>query len=79
MQKAEVRLELLKILVPQATRVGISEPKYMIESCRSLEQYVLDCNEDEKLSDSSPKRKPGRPKRTTEDEVPGFLDPTHGG
>ena len=79
MDKSALRLELLKVLIPQATRVGIIEPEHTIESCRKLERYVLDCDQDENLSDSSPKRKPGRPKRTTENDVPGFLDPTHGG
>lgn len=79
MLDAEIRMEILKILIPQATRVGIIEPKHIIDSARTFEKYVLDFNEGGDLPDSPAKRKPGRPKRTTENEMPGFLDPTHSG
>lgn len=79
MQRDELRLELLKLVVPQATRVSLSEPEYIVKACTHLEQYVLDFNEGEKLPDSPPKRTPSRPKRTTENDAIGSTDPTPGG
>lgn len=79
MERKTVRLELLKLVVPQATRVGLSEPQQIIDSCAQLEKYVLDFDEGEKLPNSPTRRTLTRPKRTTDDSTPGNLNPTHGG
>lgn len=79
MDNAEMRLRLIEAVLPQATRVGMAEPEHLVKVCTVLEQYVLDCKEGEKLSDSPPKRAPGRPKRTTENDATGTPDPTPGG
>jgi hypothetical protein len=79
MDDREIRLRILEAVMPQATRVGLSDPPMMIKTCTMFEQYVLDFKEGEKLSDSPPKRKTGRPAKGTENDLPSFLDPTHGG
>jgi hypothetical protein len=79
MDKAEVRLRIVEVLVPQATRVGIEQPEYLIKACTQLEKYVLDLKEDESQPDSSPAKKTNRPARGTGNAPSGSSDPTHGG
>ena len=77
-----VRLRILEAVLPQATRVGLGEPNHIVDICTRLEKYVLDSQATgEKLSDSPPKRPPGRPtiKETTNHESNGNLVPTTGG
>lgn len=71
----EIRIELLKILVPVASRVGITDPEHIIGTCKKLEEYVSSAQrEDAPASPSA--RKPGRPlKETSVPPVPAFLDP----
>ena len=61
-----LRLELLKLLIPQASKVGISEPTHIIKSCLQFEEYVLGSSMTGEVPDSPTKRKGGRPKRTTD-------------
>lgn len=79
MDKTQIRLALLGMVLPQASRVSMTDPKLIIETCTTLEDYVLDSKKGEKLPDSPPKRAPGRPKRTTETSAVSHSDPTHGG
>jgi hypothetical protein len=79
MDKAEIRLRIVEVLVPQATRFSIEQPEYIIKTCRQLESYVLDLIDDESQPDSSPKRKPGRPAKGTGNDPSGNPDPTRGG
>lgn len=73
------RLEILKLLVPNASRQGITDPTLIIECCSKLEEYVLGLKQAEDLPDSAP-RKSSRPRKEKSDAVlPSFLDPTHGG
>jgi hypothetical protein len=73
MDKATVRLELLKILLPQSSRVGITTPEHTIDICKKFEDYVLLNSEEVPASQAS--GKPGRPAKTTDNKVPAFLDP----
>lgn len=78
----EIRLRILEAVLPQATRVGLGEPDHIVKTCTQLEKYVLDSAQiGEKLSDSPPKRPPGRPsiKGTTSNESNGNPGPTTGG
>jgi len=78
----EIRLRILEAVLPQATRVALGEPDHIVTVCTHLEKYVLDSQSTgEKLSDSPPKRPPGRPsiKGTTNHEANGNLGPTTGG
>lgn len=82
MDNIEIRLQILKAVLPQASRVGLGEPEHIVDICTRLEKYVLDsATTGEKLSDSPPKRPPGRPplKGTTNHEVNGSNGPTTGG
>jgi len=36
MDDCEIRLRLLEVLIPQATRVAIIEPEYILKTCRIL-------------------------------------------
>jgi len=73
MDKATVRLELLKLLIPQASRVGITIPENTIEICKKFEDYVSSDSEEVPASQAS--GKPGRPAKGTDNKVPAFLDP----
>ena len=78
----EIRLEILKMVIPQASRVGLENPQSILQTCTQFEKYVLDSAQTgEKLSDSPPKRPPGRPsnKGTTNYETNGNLGPAIGG
>lgn len=78
----EIRLRLVEAVLPHATRVGLGEPEHIVKVCTHLEKYVLDSAQTgEKLSDSPPKRPPGRPsiKGTTSHESNGNLGPATGG
>lgn len=78
----DVRMRLIEVVVPQASRVGLGEPDNIVEICTRLEKYVLDSQSTgERLSDSPPKRPPGRPslKGTTNHESNGTLGPATGG
>lgn len=79
MDNSQTRLALLAMVIPQASRVSITDPKLIIETCTTLEEYVLDSKKGENLPESPPKRAPGRPKRTTYDDTVSKSDPTHGG
>ncbi len=79
MDKTQARLAILGMVLPQASRVSITDPKIVIETCAVLEKYVIDSEKGEILPDSPAKRAPGRPKRTTETSAVSKLDPTHGG
>jgi hypothetical protein len=80
MSDAAVRLELLKVLIPQASKYGLTEPKIMIETCTQLENYVLDSKHGESQPDSPTTRRMGRPRKgQVETDSGSTTDPTHGG
>lgn len=70
-----IRLEILKSVIPQASKVGMTEPKYIVETCLHFEKYVLGSDNNGEVPDSPPKRKGGRPKRTTDKTLSLELDP----
>lgn len=78
---AEIRLELLKVLIPTASRAGISDPKNLIDSCRMLESYVLESQPQVEEQPASTARStlklPRKDKRA--DAAPAFLTPPTGG
>ena len=71
------RLEILKVLIPAASRHGISEPERIIETARALEQYVLESPQIGEVTPDSPSRRgPGRPRKEKHDpSTPEFLTP----
>lgn len=72
-----VRLEILKLVVPNASRHSIAEPEKMLEIARTLENYVLESPKPaEETPDSATGRRPGRPrKEKPEPPTPDFLTP----
>lgn len=74
MDKHSARIELLKILLPQASRLGISEPERTIDICKKFENYVFS-DDGEEVPASSTRQKAGRPAKGTDNEMPAFLDP----
>lgn len=74
MDKQTARIDILKILLPQASRIGISEPERTIEICKKFENYVFS-EEGEEVPASPTRQKTGRPAKGTDNEVPAFLDP----
>lgn len=80
MNDVTIRLELLKVLIPQATKYGLTEPQMMIDTCTQLEKYVLDSKHGESQPDSPTARKMGRPRKgQVEPDSGSTPDPTHGG
>lgn len=80
MDNIEVRLRIVEVILPTASRYGMDHPDQIVDTCRAFEKYVLESHADEVSPDSSIKRKPGRPRKGQSDnDVPAFLDPTHGG
>jgi len=79
MDEREIRLRIVEAVIPQASRVAMQDPVSIINTCTTLESYVLDSKKGETLPDSPPRRKTGRPAKVTVDELPSFLDPTRGG
>lgn len=65
MDDIEARLRIVEAVVPQASRVGIVEPEYIVKTCSFLEEYVLGSKKNDELPDSSPVRRGRKPKRTT--------------
>jgi hypothetical protein len=72
MDSQEVRLEILRIVVPQATRVGIVQPESIVKTCSHLENYVIGLTNAEEKPTPAPRKKATRPKKTTE-KTPDFL------
>jgi hypothetical protein len=80
MDNAEVRLRILGMVIPQASRVGIQEPEYIVKTCKTLENYVLESKSGESTSDSPTKKKPGRPRKgSSGNGLDGETGPAHGG
>ena len=42
LNRSEVRLRILGVLIPAASRHGISEPEQIIKSATTLENYVVE-------------------------------------
>jgi hypothetical protein len=38
----EIRLELVRVVAPLATRAGLEKPDQIVQICSLLEEYVLD-------------------------------------
>lgn len=76
-----VRLDIIKTLLPMASRAGIEDPQRLIEKARTLEEYVLGSQSlAEATPDSAGKRGPGRPrKEKPELPTPDFMTPPNGG
>lgn len=75
-----IRMRILEVVIPQATRVGITSPKTLIDSCTVFEEYVLGSQREEMKPDSSTPRKTRRPRNETTEPTPSETpDPALGG
>ena len=80
MQADEVRLRLMEVLIPAASKHALfGDTSAIIGTCTQLEKYVLGLIPVGKEPTPAPRKTLSRPARTTESQVPGFLDPTRGG
>ena len=80
MQADEVRLRLMEVLIPAASKHGVfGETQLVINTCTQLEKYVLGLPPAEEVPTPATRKTLSRPVRTTETQIPGFLDPTRGG
>lgn len=76
----EIRIKVLGIVLPTATRVGINKPENIIEICSHFEKYVIGFQKTEEQSASKPQTRQKRSlKKATEEPTPSFLDPAHSG
>ena len=77
MEDKEIRLEIVKTVVPQASKVSLVNSETIVKTCSQLEEYVLGS----KCGKSVPqtKQKGRQPKRTTGKASTSASDPTHGG
>lgn len=41
MTNEDIRIEILKILIPAASRIGLTEPEKLIEKAKAFEAYVM--------------------------------------
>lgn len=80
MDNKEVRLRILEILIPQSTRVGLTDPEVLIKKASLFENYVVGSTKIGAESDAPiEKKKTRRPRRTTVEDSSLPSDPTHGG
>lgn len=73
-----VRLEILKVLVPAATRNALAgEAEIILGTARQLEKYVLESQQSGEVTPDSPNRRIlTRPrKEKVEDGTPAFMTP----
>lgn len=77
MEDKEVRLEIVKAVVPQASRVSLTNSESIVKTCSLLEEYVLGSNCGKSVPQT--KQKGRQPKRTTGKASASVSDPTHGG
>lgn len=72
-----VRLEIIKVLLPAASRHGITDPDQIIKTATQLADFVLEFTQQGAASPDAPdKRGPGRPrKEKPEPPAPDFLTP----
>lgn len=80
MDKCEIRLRILEVLVPRCAQSGITQPSFIIDACTQLEKYVLRSEQGEEQSSSPPVKRRGRPpKETTMTEPSQSSDPARDG
>lgn len=75
---AIIRLEIIKVLLPVASRHGITEPEQIIKTATQLADFVLESAQQGAASPDVPdKRGPGRPRKEKPEPspAPDFLTP----
>jgi len=78
MDNSTIRLELMKVLIPQAARNAILDPDMLIEKCTSFERYVLGSTySGESLTPQTTGEKSSPQKRQAIKTSAKGTDPTH--
>lgn len=72
MEVSEVRLRIVECVIQQATKVGLFQPEGLIETCTTLEKYVLDSKPVGELPAPTTRKTLTRPAKTTEGD-PSWL------
>lgn len=77
LNRSEVRLRLLGMLIPVASRHGISEPDHLIQTATTLEKYVVESSQPDVISpDTSNRQTLTRPRKEKPVvATPDFLTP----
>ena len=74
MQEADVRLELVKVMIPVASRHGLTSAE-LVESCTRLEKYVLGLSSVGEAPTPTPRKTLTKPVKLPDNSVPSFLSP----
>ena len=72
MQEADVRLELVKVMIPVASRHGLTSAE-LVESCTRLEKYVLGLSSVGGAPTPTPRKTLTKPVKLPDNSVPSFL------
>lgn len=81
MDNAEARLRIVEAVVPQATKVGLTQGEPVIETCKKLEEYVFSSDKggEKPASPAARKKRQPRKKATTDKSAGSPVAPTHEG
>ena len=74
MQEADVRLELVKVMIPVASRHGLTSAE-LVESCTRLEKYVLGFAPVGDMPTPTTRKTLTKPVKLSDNSVPSFLSP----
>jgi len=74
--RTEVRLRILAMLIPAASRHGISDPEEIIKSATGFEKYVVESDPDVTTPDTSNRTKLTLPRKEKQPvTTPDFMTP----
>ncbi len=63
MDDNEIRLRIVEAVIPQASRVALTDSEIITKTCTELEKYVLKSKTSERKSNSQPKRVTTKPRK----------------
>ena len=72
MQEADVRLELVKVMIPVASRHGLTSGE-IVTTCTQLEKYVLGLSSVGEAPTPTPRKTLTKPVKLPDNSVPSFL------
>ena len=72
MQEADVRLELVKVMIPVASRHGLTSGE-IVTTCARLEKYVLGLSSVGEAPTPTPRKTLTKPVKLPDNSVPSFL------
>jgi len=63
MDDNEIRLRIVEAVIPQASRVALTDSEIITKTCTELEKYVLKSKTSERKSNSQPKKVTAKPRK----------------